>query len=238
MDSINWIGRSALVMLSLSLSGATALAQENASATGRVPVNPRSEDRVQGDARDLASGGGELRRKARSAMLDWGTGGFELRGERLASGSRLLDTARLGGRRQRTYAADVRLWESAAPGMAFEVGAHFERTNRRAAGGPLLAETTKTVARTAYVRVQLGSSSIRLVGFDHGGWSEGAAGRFANRVTNGEPAPRRGAAIEIGMFGLQPGNARPEHRFTLRMEHGQIAARSGASATLSWKGRL
>ena len=238
MDSINWIGRSALGVLSLSLSGGSALAQENASATGRVSVNARFEDRFQEEARGLASGSGEPRRKARSGMLDWGTGGFELRGERLLSGSRLPDAVPLGGRRQRTYAADVRFWESAAPEIAFEVGARLERTNRRAAGGPLLADTTKTVAKMAYVGVQIGTSSIRFVGFDNSGWSEGAAGRLVTRLVNGEAAARKGAAVEIGMFGLQPGNGRPEHRFTLRIEHGQIAARSGSSATLSWKGRL
>jgi hypothetical protein len=237
MESINWIGRSALGVLSLSLSGATALAQENASSTFRASANPRSEDRFPEEARGWAPGDGGLRRKARSAMLDWGTGGFELQAERLMSSGSLPDAARPGGRRQRTYAADVRYWESAAPGIAFEIGAHLERTSRRAAGGPLLTGTTKTVDKMAYIGVQIGASSIKLVGFDTGGWS-GADGRLATRLANGEPAARKGAAIEVGMLGSLPENGRPEPRFTLRLEQGQIAARSGASATLSWKGRL
>jgi hypothetical protein len=237
MESINWIGRSALGVLSLSLSGATALAQENASSTVRASANPRSEDRFREEACGWTPRDGGLRRKARSAMLDWGTGGFELQAERLMSGGSLPDAARLGGRRQRTYAADVRYWESAAPGIAFEVGAHLERTSRRAAGGSLLTGTTTTVGKMAYVGVQLGASSIKLVGFDTGGWS-GAAGQLATRLANGEPAARKGAAIEVGMLGSLPGYGRPEPRFTLRLERGQIAARSGASATLSWKGRL
>jgi hypothetical protein len=238
MDSINWIGRSALSVLSLSLSGGAALAQENPSATGRVSVDARSEDHFWEEVRDLTSGNGELRRNAKSTRLDWGTGGFELRGERLKSGSRLMDGVRLGGRRQRTVAADVSFWESAAPGIALEVGARLERTSRRSAGGPLLTGATKTVAKMAYVGVQIGSSSIRLVGFDKSGWSEGAAGRLVTRVANGEPAARTGAALEIGVFGFQPGDVRLEQRLTLRMERGRIAARSGASATISWKGRL
>lgn len=36
----------------------------------------------------MISGGGQLRRNARSGTLDWGTGGFELRGERARTAAR------------------------------------------------------------------------------------------------------------------------------------------------------
>lgn len=240
MGSINWVGRSALMgVLSLSFSGGTALAQENADAMDKASIDLRARDPFRDGVRAMTSGGGQLRRHARSRMLDWGTGGFELRGERLKSGSGWIDALRLGSRWQRTYAADVRFWESAAPAIAFEVGARLERTNRGVTGGPLLTHSTKTVAQMAYVGAQISqSASIRLIGFDDGGWSDGANGQLISRIANGEPAARKGAAIEIGRFGFQPGNARGDPQFKLRVERGRTAARSGTSATLSWKVRL
>jgi hypothetical protein len=185
----------------------------------------------------MISGDGQL--NARSRMLDWGTGGLELRGERLKSGSRLIDTVRLGSRWQRTYVAEVSFRESATPDIAFEAGARLERTNRGAAGGPLFTNRAKTAAQMAYVGAQISdSASIRLIGFDNGGWSEGAIGRLVSRIANGEPAARKGAAIEIGGFRFQPGNARWDPQFKLRLERGRTAARSDTSATISWKVRL
>jgi hypothetical protein len=237
MGSINWVGRSALGVLSLCFWGGAALAQENARAMNRVSIDARTEDRFQDGGRAMTSGDGQL--NAKSRMLDWGTGGLELRGERRKSGSRLIDTVRLGGRWQRTYVAEVRFWESATSDIAFDAGARLERTNRGAAGGPLLTNRAKTVVQMAYVGAQISdSASIRLTGFDNGGWSEGAIGRLVSRIANGEPAARKGAAIEIGGFGFQPGNARWDPQFRLRLERGRTAARPDTSATISWKVRL
>jgi hypothetical protein len=196
MGSINWVGRSALGVLSLSFPGGTALAQENASAMNRVTIDARAKDRFQGGGRAMTSGDGQL--NAKSRMLGWGTGGFELRGERRKSGSRLIDTVRLGSRWQQTCVAEVSFWESATPDIAFEAGARLERTNRGAAAGPPLTNRSKTVTQMAYVGAQISdSASIRLIGFDNGGRSEGAIGRLVSRIANGEPAARKGAAIEI-----------------------------------------
>jgi hypothetical protein len=237
MGSINWVGRFALGVLSLCFSGGTALAQENASAMNWVSIDARAKDRIQDGGRAVISGDGQL--NARSRMLDWGTGGLELRGERRKSGSRLIDTVRLGSRWQRTYVAEVSFWESATPDIAFEAGARLERTNRGAAAGPLLTNRAKTVAQMVYVGAQIsGSASIRLIGFDNGGRSEGASGRLVSRIANGELAACKGAAIEIGGFGFQPGNARWDPQFRLRLERGRTAARSDTSATISWKVHL
>jgi hypothetical protein len=225
--------------MSLTFSGGTAMAQENASAMDRVSTDARAKDPIQDGVRALISGGGQLRRNARSSMLDWGTGGFELRGERLKSGSRLIDTARLGSRWQRTYAVDVSFWESATPNIAFEAGARLERTNRGAAGGPLLNNPTKTISQMAYVGAQTSDfASIRLIGFDNGGWSEAATGQLVSRIANGEHAAREGAAIEIERFGFRPMNAQWQPLRKLRLERGRIAAKSDISATISWNGRF
>ena len=69
-------------------------------------------------------------------------------------------------------------------------------------------------------------------------WSKGEAGQLISRVANGEPAARKSTAMEIGRFGFQPGNAHWEPQLKLRIERGRIAARSDASATMSWTGRL
>jgi hypothetical protein len=236
MGSISWIGRSALEVLSLSFSGGTALARENAAAMERVSIDARAEDPRQDRVRDTMSGGGPLRRNAKSAMLDWGTGGFEVRGERLKWGSRSTDTVRPGSQWRRTYAADISYWENAAPGITIEAGARLDRTNSGVAGGPLLSRSTKSVAQMAYVGAQMTDSSfIRLCAFDNGGWSGGATRQNINRIVNGERAARKGAAIEIGRFEFQPGNARGEPQFKLRVERGRIAARSDTSATLSFQ---
>jgi hypothetical protein len=44
--------------------------------------------------------------------------------------------------------------------------------------------------------------------------------------------------MEIARFGFQPGNARWDPQFKLRVERGRSAARSDTSATISWKVRL
>lgn len=236
MGSISWIGRSALGVLSLSFSGSAALARENAGAMERSAIDARTENPRQDQARYTIPGGGELRRHAKPGMLDWGTGGFEVRGERLKWGSRSTDTVRLESQWRRTYAADMSFWENAAPGVAFEAGARIERTSSRVAGGPLLSRSTKSVAQMAYVGAQLSdSSSIRLLGFDNGGWSAGGTGALISRIVNGERAARKGAAIEIGRFEFRPGDARREPQFKLRVERGRAAARSDTSATISCK---
>jgi hypothetical protein len=234
MGSINWVG-SALGLLSLPSSGDTAPAREHAGAMDRISVAsearyPFFQDRV----RAMTSGDDQLRRTSRSSMLDWGTGGFELRGERLKSGSRPVDTVRLTTRWQRTYAVDVSFRES-----GFETGARLERTNRRVAGGPLLINSTKSVAQMVYAGAQIShAASIRLIGFDSGGWSESATGAIVSRIVSGEPAARKGAAIEIGRFGFQPENARRDPQLKLRVERGRTGTRSATSATISWKVRL
>jgi hypothetical protein len=55
MGSINWVGRSALGVLSLCFWKGTALAQENASAMNRVSIDARTKDRFQdgGASHDL-----------------------------------------------------------------------------------------------------------------------------------------------------------------------------------------
>lgn len=239
MGSINWVGRSAVGVLSLAFSGGTALAQENAGAMDRVPIDTGAREPFRYGVRAMPSRGGQLRRKIRSSVLDWGTGGFELRGERLRSGIRLIDSVRLGFPWQRTYAADVRFWQSATPEITVEAGARVARTRRGVAPGPLLTSRTKTLARMAYVGVQISdAASIRLIRFDNGGGTDDATGQNIGRIPNGEPAARKGAAIEIGRSGLQAGNARWSPQFTLRVERGRTAARSATSATLSWKVRL
>ena len=235
MDSINWVGR-ALGLLSLSFFEGPALARENAGAMDRVLFDARARDRFQDQAREMVSGGGQLRGRARASMLDWGTGGLELRGERLKSGSRMVDTVRPGARWQRTYAADVSFWQSGTADIAFAAGAGIERTKRGVAGGPLLSTPTKTVAHMAYVGAQIsGSASIRLIGFDNGGWSAGATGQLVSRLANGEAGARKGAAVEIGRFGFQAGHARSDPQFKLRMERGRTPTRSETSATISCK---
>lgn len=239
MNGINWVGRSALGMLSLSFVEGTAMALENAGAMDRTSIEAGAKDPFEDGVRATISGGSQLRRNTGSSMLDWGTGGFELRGERLKPGIRLIDAVRLGTRWQRTDAADVSFWESATPDIAIEAGARLERTNRGAAVGPLLIRPTKTVAQMAYVGAQIsGFASIRLIGFDNGGWSDGATGQLASRIANGEPAARKGVAIEIARTGYQPGNARWNPQFKLRVEHGRTAARPDTSAIISWKVRL
>jgi hypothetical protein len=79
---------------------------------------------------------------------------------------------------------------------------------------------------------------VRLIGFDNGGWSEGATGQLASRNANGEPAARKGAAMEIARSGFHSGNARWNPQFKLRVERGRTAGRSDTSATISWKVRL
>jgi hypothetical protein len=239
MGSINWIGRSALAVLSLSFSGSTALARENAGAIERLSMDARAENPRQDRVRDPISGGGQLRTNARSGMLDWGTGGFQVRGQRVGWGRKLIDTVRSGSQWRRTYAADMSFWEDAAPGITFEAGARIDRTSSGVAGGPLLSRSTKSVTQMAYVGAQISDSSfIRLLAFDNGGWSEGATGALISRIVNGERAARKGAAIEIGRFQFQSGNARGEPQFKLRAERGHIAARSDTSVTISYKVRL
>lgn len=199
-------------------------------------IDVRGENPRPDKARDTISGGGQLRRNARSGTLDWGTGGFEVRGERLKWGSRSTDTVRLRSQWRRTYAADMRFWENAAPGISFEAGARLERTSSGVAGGPLLSRSTKSVAQMAYIGAQMSdSSSIRLLAFDNGGWSEGASGELVRRIVNGERAARKGAAIELGRFEFRPGDARWEPQFKLRVERGRTVARSDTSAMMFLK---
>jgi hypothetical protein len=239
MGSINWVGKCASGVLSLSFSGGAALAQDNVRVVDRVSIDARAKDPIQDGVRAFISGGGQLRRNARSSMLDWGTGGFELRGERLRSGSRLIDNVRLGSQWQRTYAADVSFWESATPDIVFEAGARLERTSRGVAVGPLLTSPTKTVAQMAYVGVQISASaSIRLIAFDNGGWSEGATEQLVSRIVNGEPAAGKGAALEIGKSGFRPATVRWDPEFKLRAERGRTGTRSATSATISWEVRF
>jgi hypothetical protein len=107
MGSINWVGRSALGVLSLPFLGSTALAQENAAARERLPTATRAEGPRQGNVRYTSSGGGQQGEYARSGKFDPVTGGFKRRGERLNSASKLIHTVRLGRRWRRTYAADT-----------------------------------------------------------------------------------------------------------------------------------
>lgn len=74
MGSVNWVGISALAVLSLSFLGGTALAQENADAMERVSIDARADNSRQDQVRDMISGDGQLRRNARSGMLDRGAG--------------------------------------------------------------------------------------------------------------------------------------------------------------------
>jgi hypothetical protein len=239
MGSINWTGRSALGVLSLSFLGSAAQAQKNAGTMERFSIGARPESPREFQVRDTISGTGQLRINARSGMLDWGTGGFGLRGERLRWGRRSIDTVRLEGQWRRTYAADMRFWRNAAPDIVLEVGARLERTNSGMAGGSLLTSSTKSIAQMAYVGAQISdSSSIRLLGFDNGGWSANATRELVSRIVNGGPAARKGAAIEIGRFEFRPGDARWEPQFKLRVERGRTAARADTSATISCKVRL
>lgn len=239
MGNINWIGRPALGVLTLCFLGSTALAQANGPAMEPVLTGARAENSRHNRAQDSIFGDGQPRRNARSGVLDWGTGGVALRAERLRWGSKAADTLRLGSRWQRTYAADVSFRESATADIAIEAGARLERTSRGLPRGALLTNSTNTVTQIAYVGAQLsGSASIRLIGFDRGGWSDGATGQLVSRIANGEPAARKGAAIEIWRFASRPGDAREEPQFTLRVERGRIAARPEISANLSWKDRF
>lgn len=79
MGSINWIGKPALGVLTLSLPflGSMAQAQENAGATERFLTDARAGYPRQ----DKARGGGQLRRSAKSGLRDWGTGDFARRVE-------------------------------------------------------------------------------------------------------------------------------------------------------------
>ncbi|MDR7156708.1 hypothetical protein J2W40_003553 [Sphingobium xenophagum] len=172
MGSINGIGRSALGVLSRSLlaSAAQTQTQENAGVMERSVVDARGENPQHDRMRGTISRGGQLRTNARSGMLDWGTGGFELQGERTGPASKVIDTLRRGSRWQRTYAADLSFWENAALGIALAAGARLERPNSGVAGGPLPSASTKSVAQMAYVGAQISDfSSITLLAFDNGG---------------------------------------------------------------------
>lgn len=239
MGSINWIGIFALQVLSHSLLGGTALAQENTAATERRSSDARARNPHPDEVRDTISGRGQVHRNAKSGVLEWGTGGFELRGERLKSGSKLISAVRGGSQWRRTYAADMRFWANAAPGIVFEAGARFEHTNSGVQRGPLLTDSTQSAAKMAYVGAQMsGSSSIRLLGFDNGGWTGGTTWELVSRIANGEPAARQGAAIEIGNFAFRPGDAGREPQFKLRFERGRTAGSSDTSATISWENRF
>lgn len=238
MRCINLIGRSALGALSLSFLAGPALAQENAGAAERFSVDARGGDLPQEGMRDAISGGGQLLRSARSGMLDWGTGGFELTGERLKWGSKLIGSVPMGSQWRRTYAAEMRFRETTAPGIVLEAGARLERTRSGVHGGPLLTDPTTWSAKMAYVGAQTSGASIRLLGFDNGGWADGVTEGLVRRIANGEPAARRGTAIEIGTSESHAGQGRREPHFKLRLERGRTAAISEISATIFWKARF
>lgn len=99
-------------------------------------------------------------------------------------------------------------------------------------GGPLLATPAKTVAQIAFVGVQTSvTCSLRLPGFDSGGWSEGVAGLLVCRIADEELALRKGAAIS--RFDFLPQNVWGELQFRLRLKRGGTAARSDTLATIS-----
>ena len=239
MGSINWVGDTALVGLALALPAGTAVAQKDASGMNRISIDARAKDRFQEEMRATQADDGQSRIKIRSGRLEWETGGFEMKGERRRTGSKLMDAFRLGTRWQRTYAADVRAWASPTTGFDIEAGARLERTNRGVAGGPLLTRSTKFVARTVFVGAQISdTSSIRLLAFDDGGWSEGAIGELVTRTVNGEPTARQGTAIEIGRSPLQSENVRRIPEFKVRLSRGHAGASSDTSATVSYRVRL
>lgn len=236
MDSINSAGLFALSALWLSFSGGPVMAQNSPTESERVSIDADANTPRQALMRDMILGGAKPTRNVRSGILDWETGAFQMRGERLKSGSRWSESVRAGSRWQRTYAAELNFWDRATSGIAVEAGARFARTLNGINGGPLLTNSTKTVERMAYVGVQISpSSSIRLIGFDNGGGPDEPIAQRVSRIANGESAAREGAAMEIGRFETGPGDALWQPHVRLRLERGRIEARSNTSATLTWK---
>ena len=212
------------------------MAQDGAGLDERLANDRPAAGPERNAARDAMSNGSEVLRKSRSGLVDWGTGGFEFRGERTRSGRKLANIAPPGRQWQRTNAAAFSFWDNLAPGIAFEAGARLEQTKSGVAGGPLLTIPTSSETQMAYVGAQIGSSvSVRLVGFDNGGWSEGASRDLINRIAIGEAPARKGAAIEIGKFISRSGNAGRDPQLKLQLERATTATGPDTSVAISWK---
>lgn len=174
---------------------------------------------------------------ARTSSTDWGTGGFNFVGQRIKSGSKSPIIDPIEHQWRRTYAADAAFWQSAANGIVVGAGAHVSRTKSGTSGGPMLTRPTKSISRSAYVGAQIGDvTSVKLIAFDDSGWSGSDTNDMVGRIVNGERFARKGEAVEIGIFAIEPRVSDSGPEVKLRFENARTAfANSDATASLSFK---
>ncbi len=174
---------------------------------------------------------------ARASSTDWGTGGFNFVGQRIKSGSKSPITEPIEHQWRRIYAADAAFWQSASNGIVIGAGAHVSRTKSGTSGGPMLTRPTKSISRSAYVGAQIGDvTSIKLIAFDEGGWSGSDTNDMVVRIVNGERFARKGGAVEIGIFAIEPRVSDSGPEVKLRFENARTAsANADATASLSFK---
>lgn len=237
MRRMGCTGNRVASMLLLAVANSPALAadrtDDDQSFPLATPINELRHDQWQS---------GSVNRtvphiSARASSIDWGTGGFNFVGQRIKSGSKSPIIDPIEHQWRRTYAADAAFWQSAANGIVVGAGAHVSRTWSGTSGGPMLTRPTKSISRSAYVGAQIGDvTSVKLIAFDEDGWSGSDTNDMVARIVNGERFARKGAAVEIGIFAIEPRVSDSDPEVKLRFENARTAfANSDATASLSFQ---
>jgi hypothetical protein len=186
---------------------------------------------AQSNVQALDRGRYPVPEKARSAAIDWGTGAFALRGERIRSGSKSSPFGEVRRQWLRSFAANAQISQNAIADLSVAAGASLASSNRGAAGEPVLNSPTQAHYREAYFAIQRGDQlQAKFRVFDLGGWSPDNLSDSINRLTNGETRARNGIALDLARLAPSKGNGWQDPYLDLHFERSTSRATGAATS--------